>query len=58
MENVEIFKLIENLVFKSVFYKGTSNIPLLFELVIRLHQVQMKGELILKVLHIARTRMV
>ena len=40
---------------KSVFYKETSKIPLLFELVLRLHQVQMRGELILHVIHIKGT---
>ena len=35
---MELFVFIDNLVFKSVFYKGNSRIPLLFELVIRLYQ--------------------
>ena len=33
-----MFLFIDNLVFDSVFYKGKSEIPLMFELVQRLHQ--------------------
>ena len=58
LKNVEIFVFTDNLVFESVFYKGISNIPLLFELVPRLHRVQMKGEFILHVVHIVGTRMI
>ena len=43
MKNVELFVFTENIFFESVFYKGTSKSPPLFELVIRLHQVQMEG---------------
>ena len=43
LKNVEIFVLTENLVFESVFYKGTSKSPMLFELVLRLNQVKMTG---------------
>ena len=41
-----------------MFYKGTSKSPLLFELVLRLHQVQMKGELILQCVNLSGTRMI
>ena len=37
-QDVEMFVFTDNLVFESVFYKGTSKIPLLFELVLRLYQ--------------------
>ena len=47
-----------NLVLDSVFYKGTSRIPLMFELIFRLHQVQIRRELILYVIHITGTRMI
>ena len=47
-----------NLFFESVFYKGTSKIPLLFEFVLHLHQVQIKRELIPHVVHIAGTSMI
>ena len=58
MKNVEIFFFTKNLVFESVFYKGTPKIPLLFELVLRPHQVQMKVELILRTVKIVGTRMI
>ena len=58
LKGVELFVLTDNLVFESVLYKGTLKSPLLFELVLRLHQVQMRGELILHVIHIAGTHMI
>ena len=58
LKNVEFFVLVEIMIFESVFYKGNSKRPLLFELLIRLHQVQMKVELIPHILHIAGTSMV
>ena len=41
LQDVELFVFTDNLVFESLFYKGKSKIPLLFELVLRLHKVQM-----------------
>ena len=43
LKNMDVFFFTENLVLESVFYKGTSNSPLLFELVLCMHQVQIKG---------------
>ena len=40
LRDTDIFVFTENLVFESVFYKGTSKNLLLFEIVIRLHQVE------------------
>ena len=42
IQDVELFVFTDNLVFESVFYKGKSRIPLMFELVLRLHQVQIR----------------
>ena len=55
LNNTELFVFMENLFFDSVFYKGTSESPLLFEIVLSLNQVQMKGELILHIVHIVGT---
>ena len=44
--------------FDSIFYKEILKISFLFELVLRLHQVQMRGELILYVIHILGTRLI
>ena len=53
---MELFVLTDNMLFESVFYRGKSKIPLLFELILRLHQVQMRGYFTLNVVHIAVTR--
>ena len=53
LKNVDLVVFTKDLVFESVFYKGTSNRPLLFEIVLCLHQVQMEGELIFHIVHIA-----
>ena len=53
---MELLVFTENLVSKSVFYKGPSKSPLLFGIVISLHQVQIKGEFILHIVHIAGMR--
>ena len=37
LKDVGLFVLMDNLILDSVFYKGISKIPLLFELVLRLH---------------------
>ena len=49
--------LTDNMLFESVFYRGKSKIPLLFELILRLHQVQMRGYLILHVVNTIEIRM-
>ena len=56
LKGVELFVFTDNLVFESVFYKGTSERPFLFELVLRLHQ--MRGEIVLYVILIVGTRMI
>ena len=58
LDGVELFVFTDNLVFESIFYKGTSKILLLFEIVLRLHQLQMIGELVLHVIHIVVIRMI
>ena len=58
LQVLKLFVFIDNLVFDIVFYKGTSKIPLLFKLVIRLHQVYIRGDSILHVFHITETRMI
>ena len=55
LKGVDFSVFMDNLVFESVFYKGTSKIHLLFELFLRLHQVHMMGEMIFHVIHITGT---
>ena len=42
MNETEIFVFTENIVFESVLYKGTSNNPFLFKIVLRIHQLHIK----------------
>ena len=58
LKGAELFIFMDNLVFESIFYKGTSKILLLFEIVLRLHQLQMIGELVLHVIHIVVIRII
>ena len=58
LQDVELFLSIDNLVFESVFFKGDSEITLLFELVLKLHQVQMRELFILHVVNTMGTRII
>ena len=58
LKDVEFFVFMDNMVLESVFSKRTSKIPSLFEIVLRLHQENIRGELIFYVVHIVGTRMV
>ena len=58
LKGMELFVFTDNLVFESVLYKGTSKTPLMFELILRLHQVHMRAELTLHVIHISGTRII
>ena len=58
LNNAKLFVFTENLVFESMFYKGTLKITLFFGIVLHFHQVQMKGELILHIIHIVGTHMI
>ena len=44
--------------FESILYREVSKFPLLFEIILRLHQVQMRGDLVLYVILVAGTRIV
>ena len=43
LRDSEIFLFMDNLVFERIFYKGTSKNNLLFDVVLRIHKVQMRG---------------
>ena len=58
LNNTELFLFTENLVFESMFYKGTSKSPLLLYIFLRLHQVQMREYLILQIIHTEVTQMI
>ncbi len=56
--DVELFMFTDHSTAEAVFYKGTCSSPQLFELVLRLQQIQMSGALTLHVIHVASTRMI
>ena len=58
MGGCEVFMFTDNSVAERAYYKGTSSDKHLFELVLRLRKIAMKGDLILHVVHIAGTRMI
>ena len=55
LQDVELFIFTDNMVFESIYYKGESKIILLLDIVLRLHQFQIREELILHVVHISGT---
>ena len=57
LEGAEVFLFTDNTTAEYAFYKGNSSSETLFNLVLRLHKLQMKGNMILHVIHISGTRM-
>jgi hypothetical protein len=58
VHDVELFMFTDNTVSENAFYRGTSVSPILFELVLRLHLLEMHGGWKLHVIHIAVKRMI
>jgi hypothetical protein len=58
LRGAEVFLFTDNSTAESVFYKGNSSSKHLFELVLRLRKLEMSGDLVLHVVHVAGTRMV
>lgn len=54
----EIFLFTDNSTAEAVYYKGNSTSKKLFALVLRLRRLEMVGELVLHVVHVAGTRMI
>jgi hypothetical protein len=54
---LEIFLFTDNIVAECAFYRGTSANPLLFDLILRLKQLELSHSLQLHVIHIAGSRM-
>jgi hypothetical protein len=54
----EVYLFTDNSTAEAVYYKGNSSSPKLFELIVRLRQLEMEGGLILHVIHVAGTRMI
>lgn len=54
---MELFIFTDNIVFEEIYYKADSSSPKLHELMLRLYLAEMKGKLIIHMIHIAGTRM-
>ena len=57
LTDCEVFLFTDNSTAESVYYKGNSSSQPLFELALRLRELEMKGNLILHMVHVAGTRM-
>ena len=57
LKDCELFLFTDNLVADYAYHKGTSTSKLLFDLVLRLRKLQMKGDFILHLFHISGERM-
>jgi hypothetical protein len=57
LKGCEVFLFTDNSTAESVFYKGNSSSEQLFELMLRLRELEMKGGLVLHMIHVAGTRM-
>jgi hypothetical protein len=55
LKECEVFLFVDNSTAEYVYYKGNSSSKPLFELVLRLGQLEMGGNLILHVVHVAGT---
>jgi hypothetical protein len=57
LAGLEVFLFTDNMVAECAFYRGTSSNPLLFDLILKLKQVELTHSLHLHVVHITGTRM-
>ncbi len=58
LRSSEVFVFTDNTTSESAFYRGHFDSKLLFDLVLRLRQIEMTGTLRLHVIHVAGTRMI
>jgi hypothetical protein len=58
LRGAEVFLFTDNSTAEAVFYKGNLTSRPLFELMLRLRKLEMEGELILHIIHVAGTRMI
>lgn len=54
----ELFMFTDNSTAESAFFKGMSSSEKLFDLVLRLRKIEMAGELVIHLIHVAGTRMI
>lgn len=58
MKGSEVFLFTDNSTVEEVYYKGNSTSKKLFELMVRLRRLEVQGNLVLHVVHVAGTRMI
>jgi hypothetical protein len=58
IHDVDFFMFTENMVSENAFYRGTSSSPILFELVLQIHLLEMHDGWKLHVIHIYGKRMI
>jgi hypothetical protein len=58
LDDCELFLFTDNTTAESAYYKGTSSVRPLFDLMLRMRKLQMEGGVIIHVVHIAGTRMI
>jgi hypothetical protein len=58
LDHAEIFLFTDNSAAESVFFKGTSKSPELFNLVLRLQEIHMRHEVILHIIHVSGRGMI
>jgi hypothetical protein len=58
IRGAEVFLFTDNSTAEAVFFKGNSTSKPLFDLMLRLRKVEMEGQLLLHVVHVAGTRMI
>jgi hypothetical protein len=58
IRGAEVFLFTDNLMAEAVFFKGNSTSERLFKLMLRLQKIEMKGDLLLYVIHVVGTRMI
>jgi hypothetical protein len=58
LNNCEMFMMTDNSTAEACFYRGTSGSEKLFELVLRLHRLEMTAGILLHIVHVAGTRMI
>ena len=58
LDGVEIFLFIDNMVAERAYYKGSAKTKHLHGLILCLQKLEMEGNMILHVIHVAGTRMI
>jgi hypothetical protein len=58
LQGAEVFMFTDNTTAEGAFFRGTSSVKPLFELVVRLKTLELRGEFQLHMIHVAGTRMI